>query len=272
MTDVRLEALAAKWAAAVEAAHAFARAYAEDDASEEAIEDLIEPAGWVLVLVVLDALDGADERNAERSAVRTAVAAALEHCEDELVRGVGEAVLRALGSPHASNGNVTSIAKTVWPADAIRPSPRRLSRLLRGELDGFAAAHVAGWLHAHPEECELVRAMVRIESEQPPSIELAAASGGHMRDPSEGEVVGTKQAVDDKTAIDLEAVLFRKPSPRQIAIYAAEPIAVRFEADGVTTDEIAPGYWIGTLDRTVRTTIEGKVHAGSQVEPWTIEF
>ena len=93
---------------------------------------------------------------------------------------------------------------------------------------------------------------------------MAAASSVRMRDPEEGQLLG---ALD---ALGLEAVLFREPAPRRLALYAAEPTAVRLEAEGVTTEEIAPGYWLGRLAPHLRGALAVKVRVGEREAAWSL--
>ena len=221
-----------------------------DDADAEGA---VEAGAWALVLHAFDALEARPE--VERARMREALAGALAEVEEPLATELGRAALAAL------NGD----APTHWPAELMRPSPRRLLKLLRGELDGFAAARVAGWLAAHPDERATLEALLEAgASARSEPLPVAAASSVRMRDPEEGQLLG---ALD---ALGLEAVLFREPAPRRLALYAAEPTAVRLEAEGVTTEEIAPGYWLGRLAPHLRGALAVKVRVGEREAAWSL--
>lgn len=234
------ERLWERWRAAV----SLAREPAHDPA------ELAERSGWAVVLQAFEMLDDAEPD--DRQVVRKAVGVALPKLEDDALKAVGQAVLGAFAGKRPS------------VSDLVRPSAQRLVRLLRGELDGVAAAHCAGWLANHPDEAHLLRVMAEAEgAPRPQRIAVAAASASQMRNPNEGKLIA---ALEDPP---IEAVLFT--SPRQLAIYAAEPVAVRLEAEGVTTEEIAPGYWIGKVSGGA-SQIEAVVHIGDRELRWTLEL
>ena len=231
------ERLWARWRETVEAAR------------RGAPDEVCERAGWAIVLHVLDLLPEASAQ--ERQDLRAAIAAALPECDPDL-RPVAAAALGVLG--HDAPGAL--------PADLRRPTARRLSRLLRAELDPVAAAHCAGWLLRHPPEADLARAMAHAEGAVlPRRISVAAASAGRLRDPSEGRVVAT---LDDPRA---EAVWFAPE--RALAVYTADAAPVHLEAEGVTTREIAPGYWIGEVAQGV-AAVDAELHVGERSLRWTI--
>lgn len=214
-------------------------------ATDEALEDWIEAACWAGPLAVLGFAVPEDEAKH----VRAQLAARVGDTNDELrpfARAALDAVTRLLAGEDDPAG-------PVWPADLLAPSATRLDRLLRGELDGFAALSVAGYLRAHPRDRRVLRAMLDLPPAAEPRLQVAAASAARMRDPEEGQVVAEVEGV-------AELVLFARPSPRQVAVYAARPVAVRLEGEGLTTSEIAPGYWLGTLSSAVRSPVEVTLH------------
>ncbi len=231
------ERLWARWRETVRAARA------------SAPEPICEQSGWVVALHVLGLLPDASPE--ERQTVRKALARALPECDPDL-RPVAEAALRLLG--HGREGKL--------PRDLRRPTARRLTGLLRAELDPVAAAYCAGWLSRHPTEAELLRALARAEGATAPRrIAVAAASASRMRDPSEGHLVATQ---DTPAA---QAVWFADAG--ELAIYAQDAVPVRVEAEGVTTCEIAPGYWIGQVADGLRS-VTATVYVGDETFEWPL--
>lgn len=221
------------------------------DVARAGAPEICEQSGWAVVLHVFGLLPETSED--ERQAMRKALARALPSCDPD-VRPVAEAALRLLG-----HGPVEDL-----PRDLVRPSARRLTRLLRGELDPIAAAHCAGWLDQHPDEAELLRILARAEGAATPRrIPVAAASAARMRDPSEGKLVDTRE---DPA---VQAIWFG--DSRELAIYAGEAAPVRLEAEGVTTREIAPGYWIGEVAPGL-TSLDATVYVGDETLRWSLHL
>jgi hypothetical protein len=147
------------------------------------------------------------------------------------------------------------------PAAAAAPrkptSEGTLLRLLRGELDGFRAAEVAreqvrtdagrqelrwlvGWLsgglsgrlEARPSEPGAAR---RADTAAPPLLRLAAEGSAMLRDPEEGQPVGTAGAGRGKHRLVVEAVRF---PDGVLALYASQPVSL---ALGAAHGGTAPG-------------------------------
>jgi len=149
------------------------------------------------------------------------------------------------------------------PADPLRPSAGRISRMLRGELDGFSAGACALALRASADGALRVLAMAEGTAEEP--LAVAAQDAPPVRAPSDGTLVAR---LDEP---EVEALLFPEPTPRRLAVYAAASDPVRLVADGVTTEEMLPGYWIGRLAEGV-LRVEAELHVGDGAVPWSFDL
>ncbi|MBX3251078.1 MAG: hypothetical protein KF901_28125 [Myxococcales bacterium] len=222
--------------------------------------DLAGLAGWVVADAALGRL--ASRPLAERERVRRALAPGAP--SDGLEARVVAVAIALLREPSADPATLPPT-----PADLRAPTPRRLRALVEGALDPIAAATCAGWVLADPRR----RATLRVLAEEAgvaeevalAPIPIAAASGRAMRDPQEGVSLGAHEA-------GLEAVLFARPSPRRLALYASAAEAIRGEAVGVTTEDIAPGYWLGRLERSVRGELALRIRLGERTFVWNFSL
>ena len=80
-----------------------------------------------------------------------------------------------------------------------------------------------------------------------------------MIDPAEGHPIG---ALD---AVGAEAILFEGPvdpaHERRIAVYAEDPSPLRLVAEGLTTEDVREGYWIGRVADGLER-LEAVLHVG----------
>jgi hypothetical protein len=136
--------------------------------------------------------------------------------------------------------------------------------MMQGGPDPVAAGGVA----VHALRCEACRAALEVASfaDAPPTmLRAAAASAPAMLAPVEGRLVARR------TAPDAEAFAFDDASETRIAIYVDTSQPVQYQAEGVTTDDMRPGYWAGRCARsTVRA--EGTLHVGDTAEPWALDL
>jgi len=151
--------------------------------------------------------------------------------------------------------------------------------LLACRLEGVAAARAAAALSRDRAALTRARTLSRVtDRTQEELSELAAdaaetiASAGERRlrvaagdarallDPAAGRVVGQLP----EPAI--EAVLFEAPDGGEglyLALYAAQPEALRLEAEGATTEDMQPGYWLGRLAPGTRA-LDAKVYCADR--------
>jgi hypothetical protein len=230
-----------------------------------------EPVLEALALSVALELTGDLGRvpTAERERLRKVGQRALLHVgagrddEDELealrmAAAIARDGLRALGRrPLPTEDEVADVRVLVPPGDLVR--------LLQGRLDGFAAGSLAMRVRRSAEAKAELAALRRLSApEEARSWQLAAADAAAVRDPAEGRVVGTLEA------LGAEAVLF-EGSPRRLAVYAEDPQPLRLLAPELTTEDVREGYWIGRVTEGV-DRFEATLHAGDRAEAWSIDL
>lgn len=152
------------------------------------------------------------------------------------------------------------------PADPLHPTDGALIRMLRGEPDGLTAAARA----AHVRGCDACLGRLRVlrmaDGEATvPSLAVAAATAAPMRAPTEGRVVA--RLADP----EVEAVVFEDGAERYLAIYASASEPVRLVAEGVTTQQMLSGYWLGRVGPSTRR-IGGALHVGDRTVTLEIEL
>ena len=137
------------------------------------------------------------------------------------------------------------------PGDPLHPSPATLIAALAGEPDGLSAGSTA----AHVERCERCRgaiAVLEMARGEVPAVAVAAGAAEAMRPPFEGRVVARLAAPE------VEAVWFEDG---RLAIYASAAAPVRLVAEGVTTEHMMTGYWLGRVPPDTRK-LSSRVHVG----------
>ena len=101
------------------------------------------------------------------------------------------------------------------------------------------------------------------------TLSLAAAEAARVLDPAAGRTVG---ALDD---IGAEAVLFEGPVDpdidRRLAVYAEDAAPLRLVGEGLTTEDVREGYWIGLVADGVET-LEAVLHVGDVTHAWTLDL
>lgn len=267
--------LEAVWQRAVACAHAY------DDASP--VEPMLEAGALGVVLEATGALARVPER--ERRLVRDAARRALlrsrpsagastEH-DGATPAGAGARIAEnddddadalRIAAELAREG-VRALARQAAPArpseaSGWHPAASALVAMTRGAPDGLAAASVA----LHVGRCEACRTALHIsstESEMGVPLQAAAASAPSMLAPHAGRVVATR------TEPAAEAVIFDDPLGALIAIYASESLPVRYVANGLTTQDMRPGYWAGRCAPGA-TQLAGTLHVGDRIVAWTI--
>lgn len=143
--------------------------------------------------------------------------------------------------------------------DPLHPTDLTLARALRAEPDGLSAGSTA----AHVARCESCLRRVRVLSmAEGTSLAVAAADGDIMRPPIEGRVVG------HLPDLELEAVLF---SDGRLALYAGSGAPVQLVAEGVATEQMLSGYWLGRVGLD-RKKLHGRVHLGDRAVDWEIDL
>ncbi|NOY89774.1 MAG: hypothetical protein GXP55_01100 [Deltaproteobacteria bacterium] len=179
--------------------------------------------------------------------------------EVRMLVGVARAGLSALDGQDA--GDVSDFA------ELFTPEARRVVELLACRLEGVAAARAAAALSRDRPALERARLLARVmdrsldelserADEAPRTLRVAAADVRALLDPAQGRVVG--RLLDPA----IEAVLFEGET-RRLALYAAEPAALRLEAQGATTEDMQPGYWLGRLADSTRS-LDAKVYCGDR--------
>lgn len=222
---------------------------------------VLDALGWLVALDLVRGASGVDPAVVAQLGRQGPLAVARVEAgtdeDDALAARVGRAGLGVLGDPA---GQPPGDA----PADLTPPSPRRILRMLRGELDGLSAASCAARLARDGVDAAAVLAMATSAGAPPTTIAVAAADPEPIRAPAEGRVVARLPAPG------LEAVLFHSPPPRRLAIYAERSVPVRLTAAGAATEGMQPGYWIGRLDRRVRGALSATIRVGDREVAWTI--
>ncbi len=145
--------------------------------------------------------------------------------------------------------------------------PADLTRLLRGELDGFAAASLAMKVRRSAAAQAELSTLLRLHAGEPArTLALAAASAEPVLDPARGRMVGVLPE------LGAEAVLFEVPGePRRLAIYAEDPAPLRLLATELTTEDVREGYWVGRLADGAQR-VEATLEVGEQAATWTLDL
>lgn len=248
--------LDAAWQRAVKCAAAYG-----DAAS---VEPMLEAAALAVVLELEGSLSRVPER--ERRAVRDAARRALlrarrgpDDDDDDaesmhVAAGLAREGLRALTGEPPATGELRA------GAGAWHPPASALIAMRRGAPDGLAAASVA----LHVGRCAACAAALQVSSGGGAALlRAAAASAAPMLAPQSGRIVGTRDAPG------AEAVVFDDASGVLLAIYASEPVPVRYVGTGVTTEDMRAGYWAGRCAPGL-LRLDGTLHVGESAVPWVI--
>jgi hypothetical protein len=148
-------------------------------------------------------------------------------------------------------------------ADAWHPPPSALVAMQRGGPDAIAAGSVA----VHVLRCAACQAALEVASfadAGPIPLRAAAASAPAMLAPGEGRLLARR------TNPDAEAYAFDDESETRLAIYVDTAQPLHYLAEGVTTDDMRPGYWAGRCPRAT-SHVEGTLHVGDTVEHWALD-
>jgi hypothetical protein len=230
------------------------------------LEALAQALVWHLVGGVEEL--ASDDRQALEEVADAAMAQAKERAmggEDDRGAWLEAVALAELGRA-ALQGRTPELSDV--PADLHRPTPRRVASMLDGRLDGLSAAACAVWCLKHdPSEARLLwslgaeRERERRDSEP---LLVAAADREPMRAPDEGRLVATHEDTG------VEAVWF--DADRELALYAPEDVYVALAAPGVTTKDVRPGYWLGTVEPSAADPVRAQLKVGEQSWEWAIGF
>jgi hypothetical protein len=234
-------------------------------------EPVLEALGQAVVRHLVGALEEvpAEERQALEAVAGPAMAAARERAladPDEREGWLGSVAMAALGLRLLQGepaGDLSAI-----PRDLRRPTPRRLTAALDGRLDGLSAASCALWYLVHGAgEARMIWSMVGgaepADADERPIL-VAAAEPAPMRPPREGRPIATRSDPD------VEAVWFA--AERELALYAREEVYVALTAQGVTTRDLRPGYWLGSVDAGVGPELGASLKVGDRVVPWRLQL
>ncbi|MEQ8459682.1 MAG: hypothetical protein RLO52_28110 [Sandaracinaceae bacterium] len=228
----------------------------------------------------------------------TGALAAVPSAERDALRKTGQRALLNVGGRDLDEDELealrmsAAIARDGLRALSGRPLPREeaprrdarptlpvsdLRRLIEGELDGFAAGALAMRARRSDVALREVRAMLslaaghsqRASGATGRTLSLAAAEAARVLDPAAGRTVG---ALDD---IGAEAVLFEGPVDpdidRRLAVYAEDAAPLRLVGEGLTTEDVREGYWIGLVADGVET-LEAVLHVGEVTHAWTLDL
>jgi hypothetical protein len=244
-------------------------AFAEEEGGSEgsgepALEEVLEALALSVALELTGELGGRPQT--DRDALRKRGQRALLHLG---APGLDEDEREALGRAGAlARDGLRALAMrppTEETAAVPGPLPAawELVALLRGELDGFAAARVAMRVRRSPalrREVALLRAAARAEAtpggHEGAPLRLAAADTVPILDPSAGVSLGMWGPV--------EAILFSdEDGVRRLGLYAAEPVPLRLEASDVTPEGQREGYWVGRVEGG-SGQVTGTLHVGNE--------
>ncbi|MCB9597357.1 MAG: hypothetical protein H6719_31825 [Sandaracinaceae bacterium] len=166
--------------------------------------------------------------------------------------------LRALGGRPLPDEPTARDVRVVIP-------PGDLTRLLRGQLDGFAAGTLAMRVRRSEAAMAELRTLNRLEAPAAESrFALAAAEAAAVIDPAAGRLLGTHPT------LGVEAVLFEDGEVR-LALYAEEPDPLRLVAPELTTVDVREGYWIGRVAEGTSRVV-ATLHVGERSEPWELSW
>lgn len=151
------------------------------------------------------------------------------------------------------NGGRANVGE--FHATTLHPPSGTLARMLEAKADGLTA----GRYGLHVLGCERCRSVIaalptpthKVALDAP--MLLAASPSTHVRAPEGGRVLARIKTPPS------EAVLFNDRDSRRLAVYATSTDAVRIVAEGVTTEDTRPGYWIGRIDGDV-SVINATIH------------
>jgi hypothetical protein len=149
-------------------------------------------------------------------------------------------------------------------ADAWHPPPAALVAMTRGRPDPIAAGAVASHV-LRCAACEAALDVVSLTEAAPTPLRAAAASPPAMLAPGDGRLLARRAAPD------AEAFAFDGAPETRLAIYVDTSQPVHYLAEGVTTDDMRPGYWSGRCARTT-TRLEGTLHVGDAAEDWALDL
>jgi hypothetical protein len=232
---------------------------------------VLEVLGQVVVRHLVGALEAIadDDRRHLRDTAGPALASARERAlaEPQDREAWLEAVEVAALGLRLLEGQPPGALRSL-PCDLRRPTPRRLAATLDGRLDGLSAASCALWYLQHdPNEARLLWSLAQPLDTPAPGdapILVAAAEPEPMRPPDEGHPIAAR------TDPDVEAVWF--PAERELALYAADEVYVALTAPGVTTRDLRPGYWLGTVDPGAGPALDASLKVGDRVLPWPLHL
>jgi hypothetical protein len=197
-----------------------ARAVAKPDAP---IETVLEAAAMGVALGVLGLLDRATDRDRLVARARRAllgVGALRAGADDDAIDALELAIAQARSGLALLAGG--PLAALDGPRSS-EPSPEEVARLVRGELDGHAAADVATRLH---RSGAIDRYAALLPTRERRWIRLAADSAPEVRDPKAGRLVGSTTLA----SASLEAYAF---DDGVLAIYAEPAIALTLASTDV---------------------------------------
>lgn len=240
-------------------------------------EPVLEALAMTVALELTGALTAVP--SAERDALRKLGQRALLNVggrdldEDELealrlAASIARDGLRALsGRPLPDERELGGEVRAALPVGDLR-------RLLDGALDGFAAGALAMRARRSPAAVRELRAMLGLHAPSyaetgARTLSLAAAEAARVLDPAEGHPIG---ALD---AVGAEAILFEGPvdpaHERRIAVYAEDPSPLRLVAEGLTTEDVREGYWIGRVADGLER-LEAVLHVGEATHAWPLDL
>ena len=159
--------------------------------------------------------------------------------------------------------------------------PDEVVRMLRGELDGFAAGSLAWKIRRSRTaraELEMLLAVADAspldhsggESAAPRSrrLALAASEAAPVLDPARGRPLSTHPEAGAELVLFSEA--HEAPGARKLAVYAESPEPIRLVAPELRTEDVREGYWVGSLHAGV-TRIAATLQIGDRSYPWQLE-
>ncbi len=256
--------LEAAWRRAVLCATAY------DDTAP--VEPVLEAAALGVVLEVMGELRRVPEheRRIVRDAARRALLRARPTQDTETAEGEDDAQALRLAASlareglRALTGEPATSARAPADAHTWHPPARSLVWMMRGAPDALAAASVA--LHVERcAACEMAVQIARMSAESAVPLRVAAASAAPMLAPQAGRLVATREAPA------AEAIVFEDGRGTLVAIYTAEPLPVRYVAEGLTTEDMRPGYWAGRCAPGA-ARLEGTLHVGDAAVLWMVDL
>lgn len=164
--------------------------------------------------------------------------------------------LRALGGRPLPDEPACDARVLIPPADLVR--------LLRGELDGYAAGALAMRVRRSREATAELRTLLRLEAPRERTLSLAAAGAAAVLDPGAGRKVAVHPS-------GVEAVLFEDDAVTRLAIYSEAPDPLRLVAPELTTEDVREGYWVGRVAGDARS-VRAALHIGERVEEWELSW